>query len=174
MAHAGSHENAHGRVYTKMSMEMPMKVEASSVLNTPQGPHEDSHESAHGNFDSAHVRVACNSLKSGRKATFYPLWTQFGKLTNAHVPAAVSLVTGTFATENRGDLRLRFNFWCSQRVVLDFRPLSEGPLRTKHTTALESVVYDNLWQIFSRPLLDFASVPQGKTKGQQLKGKIVS
>ena len=44
----------HTGVYTKMSTEMPTKVEVFLFLckNTPEGPHEDSHESAHGKFSS--------------------------------------------------------------------------------------------------------------------------
>ena len=35
---------------------MPTKVE-DSMQNAPQGPHENSHESAQGKFDSAHENV---------------------------------------------------------------------------------------------------------------------
>ena len=47
----------HTGVYTKMSTEMPTKVEAFSVSNIPEGPHEHIHESAHGKFSSAHENV---------------------------------------------------------------------------------------------------------------------
>ena len=41
-----------------MSTEMPTKVEALSVQNAPEGPHEVSHESAHGKFSSAHGKFS--------------------------------------------------------------------------------------------------------------------
>ena len=45
------------RVYTKMSTEMPTKAEAFSVQNAAEDPHEDSYESAHGKFSSAHGKM---------------------------------------------------------------------------------------------------------------------
>ena len=41
-----------------MSTEMPTKVEALSVQNALEGPHEVSHESAHGKFSSAHGKLS--------------------------------------------------------------------------------------------------------------------
>ena len=35
-----------------------MKVEALSVQNALEGPHQDSHESAHGKFSSAHGKFS--------------------------------------------------------------------------------------------------------------------
>ena len=52
----------HTGVYTKMSTEMPTKVEVFSVQNAPQGPHEDSHESAHGKFPSSHGKFSHESV----------------------------------------------------------------------------------------------------------------
>ena len=46
----------HTEVYTKMSTEMPTKVEDFCV-NAPRRPHEDSPDSAHGKCDSAHENV---------------------------------------------------------------------------------------------------------------------
>ena len=46
----------HTGVYTKISKEMPTKVEDFCIKCTT-GPHEGSHNSAHGKFDSAHENV---------------------------------------------------------------------------------------------------------------------
>ena len=48
----------HTGVYTKMYTEMPTKVEAFSVKNALEGPHEDSYESAHGKLSSAHGKFS--------------------------------------------------------------------------------------------------------------------
>ena len=41
-------------MYTKMSTEMPTKVDALSVQNALEGPHKDSQESGHWKVSSAH------------------------------------------------------------------------------------------------------------------------
>ena len=48
----------HTGVYTKMSTEMPTKVEGFFCASAPEGPHEDSPESAHGKFSSAHGKFS--------------------------------------------------------------------------------------------------------------------
>ena len=56
------HEDVHGNVH-KCPRKRPQKLRFS-VQNAPEGPHEDSRDSAHGKFDSAHANVHENVARS--------------------------------------------------------------------------------------------------------------